>query len=246
MSNRVLIFAGGTGVRMNTNGLPKQFLELLGKPTLIHTVDKFEQCDQIDDIVIVCLADWIDYTNSLLLRYNIKKVSAVISGGETGFDSRYIGLEYLCNHSSDPDSDIVLIHDGVRPIIDNDLIVKCIEEAKAEGNAITISPATETIMYVEEDTVHSLERSKCIFAKAPQVFLLNDIYQKYQMAKKDGKTELIDSATIAMHYGQKLHFVMGPVENIKMTNPSDYYLLRGLMEAEEYLKYFKGSKVQEI
>ncbi len=238
--NTALIFAGGTGVRMKSNGTPKQFLEIFGKPTIVHTIEKFERCESIDDIIVVCLEDWIDFLKQLLVNYGITKVSAVIPGGKTGFESRYIGIDFLMRKSQNADNDIVLIHDGVRPMINAELICECISCAAKYGNAITVSKANETVIYrsEKEDKTYPLERSNCLFARAPQTFILQNIYEYYRRAFEENKRDMIDSATIAEYYGEKLKFVEGPIENIKVTTPVDYYLLRGMLEAGEYSKFF--------
>ena len=139
-----LIFAGGTGRRMNVRSKPKQFLELHGKPIIIYTLEHFEYHDEVDKIVIVCLADWIAELKGLLRRYGITKVAEIVPGGETGHDSIYQGLAAMrkfCN-----DEDIVLIHDGVRPLITEELITENISAVREYGNAITGERARESVV----------------------------------------------------------------------------------------------------
>mgnify|MGYP002560505088 FL=1 len=239
--NKALIFAGGTGTRMKSNGIPKQFLEIFGKPTIIHTVEKFDESESVDEIVIVCLKEYIALMTQLLSKYNIKKVTAVIPGGATGFDSRLLGLEYLMGQFNA--DDIVLIHDGVRPMIDSDLINKCVECTRLNGNAIVTSKIAETVLYLGDSGIETLNRDNCRFARAPQTFYLRDIYELYNNAKKDGKIDLIDSASIAHYYGKKLYIVEGSENNIKITTHMDYFLVKGMMEAKEYTKYFSGDQL---
>ena len=130
-----LIFAGGTGQRMNTRSKPKQFLELHGKPVIIYTIEHFEYHAEIDNIVVVCLKDRIDELKGLLKRYSITKVSEIVPGGETGHDSIYNGLKAM--EGTAKEGDIVLIHDGVRPLITGNLISENIEAVRKYGNAIT-------------------------------------------------------------------------------------------------------------
>lgn len=142
--NVAVIFAGGTGQRMNTASKPKQFLELHGKPILIYTLENFQNHHQIDGIVLVCLESWIDYCNELLQKYHITKILKVVSGGNNGQESIFNGLK-AANDVVDEENNIVLIHDGVRPLINEKLITDCIDMVKNEGNAVTVSPAIETI-----------------------------------------------------------------------------------------------------
>ncbi len=227
--NRVLIFAGGKGVRMqNEDNVPKQFLKISNKYIIIHTIEKFEKCKLIDDIVIVCIHGWIEELQKAIKESGIKKVSKIIAGGLTGFDSRYNGLEYLYKNAKS-DEDIVLIHDGVRPFIPIEIIEENINCTKQSGNAITVAPLNETLIYTETIPDKIISRNNCFLARAPQTFYVKDIFKMYERALKDGKTELIDSATIAYYYGQKLNYVVGPEENIKITTPIDYYAATGIL-----------------
>lgn len=233
--NIALIFAGGAGRRMNTKTKPKQFLELNGKPIIIHTIDNFESHPLIDAIVVVCLEEWLPYMQDLLNRYHIEKVNWLVPGGETGQQSIRNGLNALYNDSSVPDHALVLIHDGVRPLINADTIRKNIECAEKYGNAITVTPATETIIDVtaEDEVSDILDRSKCRMARAPQTFRLVDIINAHKKAEFDGNCTMIDSAMLMSHYGSTLHIVEGPFENIKITTPSDFYIFRAIYEARE-------------
>lgn len=233
--NIALIFAGGTGVRMNTKTKPKQFLELNGKPIMIHTLDNFESHPEIDAMAVVCLEEWIPYTRELLTRYRIEKVRWVVPGGETGQQSIRNGLTALWEDPSVPNDSLVLIHDGVRPLINADTIHKNIACAKEYGNAITVTPATETIINVTlaDEVSDILDRSKCRMARAPQTFRLVDIMDAHKKAERDRNGTMIDSAMLMSHYGATLHIVEGPFENIKITTPSDFYIFRAIYEARE-------------
>lgn len=235
--NIAVIFAGGTGQRMNTASKPKQFLELHGKPIIIYTLEYFQKHSQIDGIVVVCLESWIDYCENLLKKYQIDKVLKIVPGGNSGQESIFNGLE-AAYQISDNEQDIVLIHDGVRPLINEALITNCIASVKKHGNAITVSPAIETILLKTEDgdIGNILKRSECEMAKAPQCFYLNDIYSCHLKAKAAGKDDFIDSASLMQYYGYKLNAVEGPLENIKITTPADFYIFRAIMDARENLQ----------
>ena len=128
MKNIALIFAGGTGQRMGVKDVPKQFLEVDGKPVIIYTIEFFEKHKDIDEIYVVCIEPWIDYLEYKLSKTNIKKIKSIIPGGATGQDSIYLGLkeaEKYCDKDT-----IVLVHDGVRPFISEDLITRNINDAK--------------------------------------------------------------------------------------------------------------------
>lgn len=233
--NVALIFAGGTGQRMNTRTKPKQFLELNGKPIIVHTINNFESHPLIDAIAVVCLKEWIPHMKILLQKYHIEKVKWIIPGGDTGQQSIRNGLNALWGDQSVPKNALVLIHDGVRPLINETTIRENIVCAERYGNAITVTPATETIIDITPtDEVSSiLDRSTCRMARAPQTFRLSDIFEAHKRAEADGNTDMIDSAILMSHYGATLHIVEGPFENIKITTPSDFYIFRAIFEARE-------------
>lgn len=239
MTVSALIFAGGTGKRMNTKTLPKQFLELHGKPIIIHTIEHFESHPEIMDIVVVCVDDWLDYCKDLLAKFNIKKVSQVVPGGETGQMSIFNGLEALREKYQGND-DYVLIHDGVRPLIDEETISKNIESVKKYGTAITVKPVIETVVQVDEEDIinNVIERSSCQTAVAPQSFVLSEIYSLHMRAQAEKLFDMTDSATLARYFGLPLHTVMGGSENIKITTPSDFYIFRAIYEARENAQIF--------
>lgn len=228
--------AGGTGKRMLQKGKPKQFLELNGKPILIHTVEIFETHDQIDWIYIVCISEWIEYLSELIKRYQLKKVKLIIPGGTTGQESIRKGIYAIKdNENIDLKEITVLIHDGVRPLIDHETITKNIESVEKYGSAITVAPANETIIETNELNYieNVLDRDICRVARAPQSFKFNDIYEVHKKALQEGKDTMIDSAMLMKYYGFNLHCINGPIENIKITTPSDFYIFRAILESRE-------------
>ena len=238
--NSVLIFAGGVGSRMKaTNNTPKQFLKVDNKPIIIHTIEKFETCDDIDNIVVVCIKSWIKKLNNYLEKFNIKKVSAVIPGGETGFESRIIGLQHLVDNSQNPNDDIVILHDGVRPIIKDTLISNNIKQTQKYGNCITVGRAMETISVVNYEGMieKTIDRAQCRYARAPQTFYLKEIFDGYKTAREQNREDLIDSASVLEFMGKKIYTIEGPEENIKITTPLDYYMFKGIIQAQKSGKF---------
>ena len=235
--NTALIFAGGAGRRMHSAGKPKQFLELHGKPIIIHTLEHFDRHPEIDAIAVVCIAGWVDYLKELLVRFHIKKVRWIVPGGETSQESTRAGLGIL-EANCDPRDTIVLIHDGVRPLITEKVISDNIAAVKEYGNAITAAPAIETIITVDEneDVTELIDRQSCRLARAPQSFYLSDIIAMHQKAMADNYDKMIDSASLMIHYGVKLHLVEGPAENIKITTPSDFFIFKAIQEARENMQ----------
>jgi 2-C-methyl-D-erythritol 4-phosphate cytidylyltransferase len=236
--NTALIFAGGTGIRMNSRSLPKQFLELHGKPVLLYTLSHFEKHVEVDDIVVVCLENWIDELKTFLRRYDIGKVSRIVPGGNTGHESIYNGLSALENICGS--DDIVLIHDGVRPLITGELISNNIAKAKECGTAITAEPVTESVINSKNgDLIDSVpKRGEMYMAKAPQSFRYGLIWDLYRRAKKDGAPFFVDSAHLLAEYGVPMHTVKSSPNNIKITAPADYHIFRALYEVIENQQIF--------
>ncbi len=237
MSNIAVIFAGGTGKRMNTSSKPKQFLELYGKPILVYTIEKFNNHPEIDGIILVVLETWITYCEELINKFKQSKVKAIIAGGATALESQRNGL-LKAHELFGPDS-IVLIHDGVRPLINEETISKNIECVKNHGSAITVTPAIETITIKNQsgEIQQIIERSKVEMARAPQSFILKDILEAHKKAMETN-LDFIDSASMMLHYGYKLFSVEGTPENIKITTPNDYYTFRALIDAQENSQVF--------
>lgn len=238
MSNVAVIFAGGTGQRMNTKTKPKQFLQLHGKPILIYTMEQFQMHQEIDGIILVIIESWLGYSKSLLEQYNLTKVKEVVTGGSTGQDSIYRGLVAAAEHYSD--DSIVLIHDGVRPLIDAKTISKDIACVKKHGTAITVSPAIETITIKNESgqVGQIVDRAKCQIAKAPQCFFLRDILDAHKKVQREGNKQFIDSASLIQYCGYQLYTVEGGSENIKITTPNDFYIFRAIVDAKENSQIF--------
>ena len=237
MSNIAVVFAGGTGKRMNTKSRPKQFLELHSKPILVYSLEEFNKHPEIDGIILAILETWIPYCMELVDHFRLSKVKAIVSGGESALTSQRNGL-IKASKLFDSES-IVLIHDGVRPLIDQDTISRNINSVKLYGTAITVTPAIETITIKTEngEIGQIIERSKVEMARAPQSFYLREILEAHHKAEEENK-DFIDSASMMQYYGHTLYSVEGPPENIKITTPNDFYTFRALVDARENLQIF--------
>lgn len=235
--NYALIFAGGSGTRMNSRSRPKQFLQFYGKELIIYTLENFQNHPEIDGIVVVCIQDWIPYLEKLLQKYGIDKVKRIVPGGATGQESIYNGLCAIKEFSKP--GDIVLVHDGVRPFVNESLISECIKCVKEHGSAITVTPAIETIVTLDNGKIQTItDRSKCFHAKAPQCFYVDELFEAHEKARAEGNTNMIDSASLMKFYGHDLYTVKGNFDNIKITTPADFYTFKALYEVRENQQIF--------
>lgn len=234
--NIALIFAGGTGIRMSSKSLPKQFLKYAGKPILIYTLERFEMHPDIDSIAVVCLSGWEKELEKQINCWQIEKVKWLVTGSDTSQKSIFNGLQVL-KESGITDDTIILIHDGVRPLVDDEIISNNIETVKKYGNCITVAREHETFIQVDpNDCILSVgNRGVMRVAKAPQSFYYGEIFKNHQKAHVDGKT-FIDSASMMFFYGIKLHTIECGSNNIKVTLPSDFYIFKALYDAEENSK----------
>jgi len=232
--NIAIVFAGGSGVRMGS-GIPKQFLEINGKPIIVYTLQLFQYHDKIDKIYLSVLEQYIPYMKMLIEEYHLQKVAQVVSGGETAQDSIYHALKTA--EQENPDDSIVLIHDGVRPFVSYEVISNNIESVKKHGNGITCTPCYETIMISSDgEAVGQVPYRKETFAaQAPQSFYLKEIIAAHDVvrASKTRYENMVDACTIIRSQGMDAHMVMGNRGNIKVTTPEDVYIFRGLLQYKE-------------
>ena len=232
--NIAIIFAGGSGVRMGA-GVPKQFLEINGKPIIVHTLQLFQYHDKIDKIYESILKDYVSYMEELVEEYHLKKVVSVIPGGETAQDSIYNALKKA--QEENPEDSIVLIHDGVRPFVEYGVISDNIESVKEFGSAITSTPCFETILVSKDGKqVDDLPlRKETYSAQAPQSFYLKDIIGAHEAirATETKYENMVDACTIYRALGRQPHLVIGNRGNIKVTTPEDVYMFRALLQYKE-------------
>ncbi len=240
--NIAVIFAGGKGVRIG-NEKPKQFIEVYNKPIIVHTLEKFEIHPEIDGVAISCIADWIPHLKELVKQYNLTKVKWIVEGGSTGQLSIYNGLSAVYQDFPE-ENPIVLIHDGVRPFIDADLISRNIEAVKKYGSSISSSPAIETFAITSDNgNVETIvDRSKSMIAKAPQSFYLHEIIAIHEQALKDGIENSIDSCTLVHSYGKEIHTIPCSTDNIKITTPKDLYISKYMFDIQNNTYWVEGKE----
>lgn len=232
--NIAIIFASGKGTRMKCE-IPKQFLEINGKPILVHTVELFQYHEKIDKIYISTLKEYIPYVEKLVEMNKLTKVASIIEGGATAQDSIYNGLK-KAEEENDSNS-IVLLHDGVRPFVSSDVISANIEGVKKYGNAVTSIPAFETVMMSKDgDVINDVTvRNETFIGQAPQSFYLKDIINAHEEIRKseNGYTNMVDACTIFRSLGKNVHMVPGNRGNIKITTPEDVYTFKAFLQYKE-------------
>ena len=236
-----LIFAGGVGTRMKSKEIPKQFLLVEGKPIIIHTLEHFANHDMVDNIVVVCLESWIEELKRGIEKYNVKKIVGIIPGGKTGFQSIHNGLVRIAETSKD--DDIVLICDGVRPMLSEKLITTCIMDAKTYGTAVPVTPSIDSVLYSDDGSKCSknIERRKIYITQAPQGYRMKTIMDAHDEAMEKG-IESVSSGDLMIELGHEIHIFQGIRENIKVTTPEDLNALR----ATQYYEHFKNFSREEL
>ena len=236
--NIAAIFAGGSGVRMHTKSRPKQFLELNGKPIIIYTLELFDNHPQVDAIVVACIDSWIPFLKKMIRKFEITKVVEIVEGGETGQDSIYNALQ-AAERIAKGEETTVMIHDGVRPLITEQTITENLKTVDEFGSCITCIPATETFVVKQADgSLEIPERANSLIARAPQSFRLADIMTAHRRAISEGRHDFIDSCTMMSHYGYTIKTIIGPMENIKITTPTDFFIFRAMVEVHENQQIF--------
>lgn len=240
--NIAIIFAGGIGQRLNNgeNSTPKQFLKINDKPIIIRTLELFQTHKDIDKIYISIHPDYYEYMQELVKYYYITKTAGIVNGGKTGQESIYNALK-LAQKENHQDS-IVLIHDGVRPNITEEVITKNIECTKKNGNAITCTSCFETILISENgiNPEHVPYRKDTYAAQAPQTFHLGEVIEAHEITRKTNPnyTDIVDTCTLYKTLDKKTFMVKGNRGNIKITTIEDLYILRALIRYKEDLEAF--------
>lgn len=219
-----IIVAGGVGSRMNSD-IPKQFVDVLGKPIISYTINSISKCDAIDEIIIVTLPDYLVFCKDIVDVFGFKKVSKIICGGATRQESVYNGLKEIGD-----DVDIVVIHDGARPLIDTDTVAKCISAACEYGCSAAGVKMKDTVKVVNDNCFieYTADREKLWQVQTPQVFKKDIIYSLHTQAAENGFSAT-DDCILAENAGYKVMMVEGLYENIKITTPQDIFIMKGLL-----------------
>ena len=233
----VVIFAGGTGTRMKSSDIPKQFIEVCEKPIIIRTLEQFSKHPKVDRIVISCIAEWIDFLKEEIQRFNVKKIVEIVPGGMNGHQSIHNGLLKVEEFSTS--KDIVLICDGVRPVISEVLITNCINNAEEFGTAVPVTPSIDSVLESMDGKIcsKSLPRGNMYITQAPQGYTVEKIIWAHKEAEKRNIESPTSSCELLIELGEEVHIFKGERENIKVTTPEDLYVLRSHYYYERYKSF---------
>lgn len=234
--NIAIIIAGGSGHRMGQD-IPKQFINVYDKPVLIYTLEGFQKHPQIDAIEVVCIDGWHDVLRAYSKQFNITKLKWIVSGGETGQESIRNGVYNLEGKAND--EDIIVIHDGIRPLVDDSVLTDVLRKAAKFGNAVTSMPYNEQIFVINKEdettTTQYIPRETLRRVSTPQAYRFDILDQKYHEAfeKKVGIFGSSYTNTMMVELGETLHFAAGSDKNIKLTTKDDLELFKAYLKADK-------------
>lgn len=232
--NIALLTAGGTGNRMGQD-IPKQFMCIDNQPVIVYTLQAFQFCEAIDAIVVVCLKGWEVILQAYANQYNITKLKWIFEGGDSNQESIHNGLVGLkeagCN-----DDDIILVHDGVRPLVSEEIIVNNIDTCKKYGYAVTGLICKEAIMELKGQTIHKIEipRERLVRTQTPHTYRLKTLLDGHAKAKENNISGTVASCTLFGELGvDEQHLVRGSEKNgLKLTSPEDVEMFKAMKNTD--------------
>ncbi|KAB1438253.1 IspD/TarI family cytidylyltransferase [Candidatus Galacturonibacter soehngenii] len=232
--NVVLLTAGGTGTRMQ-NSVPKQFINVDDKPLIIYTMEKFEKHPSIDYICVVCLEGWHEILKAYAKQFNITKLKWVVTGGVNGQDSIHNGLKVL-EQECDAD-DLIMIHDGNRAMVSQDIISDSIRICKKNGSAVAAIPCTEAIFRCEDEdntfSVDSIPRESVVRTQTPHTYPLKKLLWAHQQAELKGIENTAASCVLMQQLNEVVYFSAGSEKNLKITTNDDMQIFKALLRVGE-------------
>jgi len=229
--NISIVLAGGTGQRMQPD-IPKQFINVYGKPILIYTLEAFQRHPQIDAIEVVCLDGWHNTLKSYAKQFNITKLKFIISGGNTCQESIRNGVYNLKEYCKA--EDIVVIHDGIRPLVDESVLSDVIVKCEQYGNAVASLPYNEQIFRIKDkiSTCEYIPRETLRRVSTPQAYKFGKLSWAYKKAFKEeiGIYSSSYTNTMMVELGETLYFASGSEKNIKLTTKEDLDLFKAYLK----------------
>ncbi len=232
--NIAVIIAAGSGQRMGQD-IPKQFINVYDKPILIYTLESFQRHPEIDAIEVVCLKGWGELLKAYASQFNITKLKWVIDGGGTVQESIRNGIDHL--EGKCRGEDIIVIHDGIRPLVDESVLSDVILKCQEHGNAVSSMPYNEQIFVTQDQksTCHYIPRETLRRVSTPQAYNYEKLRWAYEKAFREGIGIHGSSYTNTMmvDLGETLHFAAGSDKNIKLTTKDDLELFKGYLRTEK-------------
>lgn len=230
----VIILAGGSGTRMQQD-IPKQFINVYDKPVLLYTLEGFQSHPMIDEIGVVCLEGWHDVVRSYCKQYNITKLQWIVNGGASSQESIRNGVFYLEGKACQ--DDVIVIHDGIRPLIDAEVLTDVIMKCKQYGNAVSALPYNEQIFIADDQisTTQYIPRDNLRRVSTPQAYRYQLLVEKYHEAfeKNLGINGSHYTNTMMTELGVRLYFAAGSDKNIKLTTKDDLELFKAYLRTEK-------------
>lgn len=226
-----IITAAGKGTRANL-GVPKQFYEIFGKPLICYTLDVFEKSSLIDGIVLVLDDEHLNNAKEFFEKFGFKKIKHFVAGGSTNELSIYNGL--LSLKESLNDDDIVLIHDGVRCLVTEEVIKDNIDVCKKNGNAITCIRCNEAMLYSDDGltSTKSIDRNTLMKTQTPHSMYFGECFKLFKENVEKGNISSVALCTLLIENNIKVFFSKGSNDNFKITNPEDILLFKAFIKAK--------------
>ena len=230
-----VILAGGTGSRMGSADMPKQFLEIKGKPILNHTVEKFLPNPAFEKIIVLSPRAWLGHTKEIIRKYTgMSDRIAVIEGGKTRNETIMNAIAYIDEHYTLDDETVIVTHDSVRPFVTHRIIEENIKTALSCGACDTVIPATDTIVEGKNNKITAIPDRRLMYqGQTPQSFKAKLLRDTYMSLSDEEKEILTDAAKILVMKGMDVKLVQGETFNIKITYPYDLRIARSLLEDED-------------
>lgn len=232
MKNYVILLAGGVGKRMNSD-IPKQFIEVNGKPIIAYSIENFQRNNQIEKIVVVCVKQWQEHLKEIINKYSLSKVEWIIEGGDTGHDSIRNGVFFLRDKIET--DDYIIVHDAVRPVLPQKAIDEVIRVAHEKGNACSSIACHPPIVYTDDfkSGIKDVDREHVMLTASPQVFKYSLALKCYEKAEQENKHNFTFTSSMLIHYGERVYFAKGTTNNIKITTKADLALFKALLTVPE-------------
>lgn len=232
--NIVVLTAGGVGARAHQD-LPKQFICVENKPILVYTMEAFQQHPNIDEIYISILEGWEKVLEAYAKQFNITKLKRIVVGGLTGQDSIFNGLKAICEDHKETKDIIVMIHDGNRPMVGQDVITDNLVKQQKYGSAVASIPCTE-VVFVSEDkssSCKSIPRENLQRTQTPHSYYFNELWELHLQAQKEGIKGTAASCSLMEKFGKKTYFSKGSEKNIKITTVEDIEIFQSLLNSKK-------------